>query len=379
MGIGGFLSDTFGGSNDYQSQIKGPDPSLFQSPDQQANKNMLQGALGSSQGAAPIAQAASGPNVALNDQYQSRGMQMNLANQLAQQAVGQGPSLAGQQLQQGLQQQLLQQRAQAASMGGDVNPFLAQRQLADQGAQAQQATNAQMAMARTQEQMNAQGALGGLTGQLRGQDLGNIGQQQQYGIQNAQLQQQANLANQGANLQQQNINNQASQYAMSGLLGLSSQQMQGNLAYAGMDQQSQLARDQINAGVAQGNAASAGKYGGAVFGGLMQGAAALASDERLKTNIDRGHVDAEMRDFLTALDPASYDYKQASHGEGRHWSVMAQSAAKSAAGRSFVQETPEGLALDTRKATGVALAALSHLHRRQDKLETLAQKALRRG
>jgi hypothetical protein len=103
------------------------------------------------------------------------------------------------------------------------------------------------------------------------------------------------------------------------------------------------------------------------------------SDERLKTNVDRGHVDAEMRDFLTALDPASYDYKQASHGEGRHWSVMAQSAAKSAAGRSFVQETPEGLALDTRKATGVALAALSHLHRRQDKLETLAQKALRRG
>jgi hypothetical protein len=199
---------------------------------------MLQGALGSSQGAAPIAQAASGSNVALNDQYQSRGLQMNLANQLAQQAVGQGPSLAGQQLQQGLQQQLLQQRAQAASMGGDVNPFLAQRQLADQGAQAQQATNAQMAMARTQEQMNAQGALGGLTGQLRGQDLGNIGQQQQYGIQNAQLQQQANLANQGANLQQQNINNQASQYAMSGLLGLSSQQMQGNLAYAGMDQQS---------------------------------------------------------------------------------------------------------------------------------------------
>jgi hypothetical protein len=86
-----------------------------------------------------------------------------------------------------------------------------------------------------------------------------------------------------------------------------------------------------------------------------------------------------MRDFLTALDPASYDYKNPQHGQGRHWSIMAQSAAKTAAGRSFVEQTPEGLALDTRKATGVALAALSHLHRRQEKLESLAQKALHRG
>jgi hypothetical protein len=87
-----------------------------------------------------------------------------------------------------------------------------------------------------------------------------------------------------------------------------------------------------------------------------------------------------MQEFLSALDPASYDYKQPEKdGAGRHWSVMAQSAAKTAAGRSFVEETPEGLALDTRKATGVALTALAHLHRRQDKLESLAQKALRRG
>jgi hypothetical protein len=320
-------------------------------------------------------------------QDQSRGMQLNLASQLAQQAAGQGPSLAGQQLQQGLQQSLLQQRAQAASMGGDVNPFLAQRQLAAQGAQAQQATNAQMAMARTQEQMNAQGMLGGLTGQIRGQDQGLAGMQQQGGFQNAQMQQQAALANQGASLQQQGLSNQAQQFAMGNMLGLSQQQQQANMAYAGMQNQTDLTNSQINAGVAGQNAANANGYGAAIFGGAAQGLSAYlgrpatASDERVKEHVDRGSVDDDMREFLATLDPASYDYKNPEkHGQGRHWSVMAQSAEKSRAGRSFVIEAPDGVKmLDTGKATGVALAALSHLHRRQDKLESLAQKALRRG
>src|SRR3954470_17659829 len=124
-------------------------------------------------------------------------------------------------------------------MGGDVNPFLAQRQLSDQGAQAQQATNAQMAMARTQEQMNAQGALGGLTGQMRGMDQNVAAMAQQSAVNNAQLYQ-----------QQQQINNQAAQYAMSGLTGLSAQQLQANMGYAGMQNQTDLANNQVNAGVA---------------------------------------------------------------------------------------------------------------------------------
>jgi hypothetical protein len=365
-GIGGALSDIFGGQSDYRSNVQGPDRSLFYAPDQHDNRVMMQRALNSSGVTAPQLGFNAGAQ-----QEQSRDMQMSLANQLQQQAAGQGPSVAGQQLQQGLQQQLLQQRAQAASMGGDVNPFLAQRQLSDQGAQAQQATNAQMAMARTQEQMNAQGALGGLTGQMRGMDQNVAAMAQQSAVNNAQLYQ-----------QQQQINNQAAQYAMSGLTGLSAQQLQANMGYAGMQNQTDLANNQVNAGVAGQNAANANAYGAALVGGAAQGLSAkLASDERVKEHVERNSVDSDMREFLAALDPASYDYKvPEKHGEGRHWSVMAQSAEKSRAGRSFVFDAPDGVKmLDTRKATGVALAALSHLHRRQDKLETLAQKALRRG
>lgn len=357
-GVGGFLSGIMGGQSDYQSNVQGPDRSLFQAPDQTANRNMLQGAMNASNNLAGHFNA--GPQ-----QEQTRGMQMNLANQLQQQAAGQGPSVAGMQLQQGLQQQLMQQRAQAASMGGDVNPYLAQRQLAEQGAQAAQATNAQAAMARTQEQMNAQGALGGLTGQMRGQDLGVAGMGQQHALANAQMGQQAR------------------QFGMEGMMGLSGQQLQANMGYAGMQNQTDLANNQINAGIAGQNAASANAFGTAILGGLSSGLGAglMKSDERAKTNVDREGVDNDMREFLQALDPASYDYKQPEKdGAGRHWSVMAQSAAKSAAGRSFVTPTPDGqLGLDTRKATGVALTALAHLHRRQDKLESLAQRALRRG
>jgi hypothetical protein len=393
-GVGGALSSLFGGQSSYQSNIAAPDQNLFKDRDQATNRIMLQNALAQSQGPqAPTVGYHGAQGADMGQQDQSRGLQLNLANQLQQQAAGQGPSLAGQQLQQGLQQQLLQQRAQAASMGGDVNPFLAQRQLGDQAAQAQQATNAQMAMARTQEQMNAQGALAGLSGQLRGQDQNLAQMQQQFGLQNAQLYQQSDLANQGARLQQQGINNQASQYAMSNLLGQSAQEQQAGIAYANALGQRDMANNQINAGIAGQNAQSANAYGTAIFGGLAQGGSAalgglalgggggaLKSDERAKTNVDRAGVDKDMQEFLSALDPASYDYKQPEKdGAGRHWSVMAQSAAKTAAGRSFVEETPEGLALDTRKATGVALTALAHLHRRQDKLESLAQKALRRG
>jgi hypothetical protein len=357
-GVGGFLSGVFGGQSDYQANVQGPDKSLFQSPDQVTNRQMLQGAMSGTN------QLAGGFNAG-PQQEQTRGLQMNLANQLQQQAAGQGPSVAGMQLQQGLQQQLMQQRAQAASMGGDVNPYLAQRQLAEQGAQAAQATNAQAAMARTQEQMNAQGALGGLTSGMRGQDLNVAGMNQQQALANAQLGQQAR------------------QFGMQGLMGLSGQQLQANMALAGMQNQTDLANTQINAGIASQNAQSANGFGTAILGGLSSGLGAgiMKSDERAKTNVDRGGVDEDMRDFLQALDPASYDYKQPEKdGGGRHWSVMAQSAAKTPAGRSFVVNTPDGqLGLDTRKATGVALTALAHLNKRQDKLESLAQKALRRG
>jgi len=374
-GVLGAVNDFLGLKNNFRANVQGPDASQFQSPNQQYNQNRLSTYLANAgQAQAPTATAAT---IDPSQQAQFRSQQNTLASQLAQTAAGQGVSPAQLQLQQGMQQQLAQQRAAAASVGGDVNPMLLQRQLADSAANAGQAMNAQAAIQRAGETMQARQALGGLLAQGREQDIGMAGQQ-------AGMQQQAALANQQAGMQQQGLNAQNQQWGLGQSMSLDQQQLQANIQQQQMAQQAALANAQINSGVAQSNtAANAQLFGGLLSAGSALGAAAITgpvapvkkvadniigSDENIKKEIDRG-VDKDMDDFLSQLDPASYEYKDPALGKGRHWSVMAQSAARSKAGRSFVVQTPDGLALDTRRGFGVALTALKHLADRQTVLE----------
>lgn len=383
------MSDVMGGKNNFNSAVQGPDQSLYRDIDKDRNTAMLQTQMAQAQRArAAQTQAASaggGATIATNQADQTRAMQNRLAGQLFQTAAGQGTTAAQLQLQQGLQAQLLQQRAQAASQGTDSNPFLAQRQLANQAAQASQATNMQAAQQQAADSAQAQNSLGSLLGTQRTQDQSVAGQQadlsQQAMLQNASMQQQASLANQAAQMQQQQINNQAQQFGMQNMLGLSAQQFAANQSLSAAQMQNDQYNNTTNAGVAGANAAAAGAYGQAITKGVMDAAAGAAhmSDENVKHNIDR-NTDRDMHEFLSTLDSASYDYKNPErHGPGRHYGVMAQSAAKSKVGSTFVLPTADGLALDSRKATGAALAALAYVNRRQDALESLAKKALRRG
>lgn len=115
----------------------------------------------------------------------------------------------------------------------------------------------------------------------------------------------------------------------------------------------------------QGNRQLIGGYLGA--GGQVAGAAAMASDERLKTDVSdaRGDIDA----MLEGLKPVAWNYKDERHGQGRWTGIMAQDMERSAAGARIVSDTPEGKMLDVRKAVSASLAASARLHERLRALE----------
>ena len=104
------------------------------------------------------------------------------------------------------------------------------------------------------------------------------------------------------------------------------------------------------------------------LGSIGAGIIASYSDERLKTNIDRGRGKADLMEFLSSLDVATYDKHV--FGHHRHETgIMAQSAERSKVGRQFVKEVKGYKSIDANAATGPILASLKFLHDRLDDLE----------
>ncbi len=116
-------------------------------------------------------------------QNQTRGMQMQLMQQLQDQAAGNGPSLAQMQLQKGTDQNISQAMALGASQRGAGQAGM-MKGIAQQQAQIGQGMANDSAMLRLQEQMQARQMLGsGLQG-MRGGDQAQSGMQlqnQQFG------------------------------------------------------------------------------------------------------------------------------------------------------------------------------------------------------
>jgi hypothetical protein len=139
-------------------------------------------------------------------QAQAQGYNMDLLNQLNAQAHGQGPSLATQQMQQGMDANAKQAMAlMAANRGG--NPGFAQYAAGQNLANANQNTAANAGMARTQEQLNAQGLLGSLGQGVANQAMNN--NQFNAGEYNRALGYDTRAQNDLAQLQNQQIGNQA--------------------------------------------------------------------------------------------------------------------------------------------------------------------------
>ena len=172
-----------------------------------------------------LGQAAQANAAQLNSQdAQFRNNQVALSNQLTNQMNGQGPSLAATQYQQAQEKNLAGQMGAAAAMGGR-NAGLSQRNLAMNAAAQGQQTARDVANIRTQEQLNATSQLANVSQQGRDQDIN-------LAAQNAQLQQQAALANQGATnqfaLQQGSMNMQNNQFNAGALNDRQLQQAQLN-------------------------------------------------------------------------------------------------------------------------------------------------------
>jgi hypothetical protein len=272
------------------------------------------------------------PQLAGGPQDQFRQGQMGQVQQLQGIASGQQQGAGELAAQRQVQNALAAQQAMARGARGG-NAGLAMRNAATNAAGLGLAGAGQAQQAALQDQQSAQGLLAQSLGQGRGQDIGLAGQ-------NAQLQ---------AGTQQ--LNDQLYQNMLQQLQGL------------GRDEQ--MAR----MGAWQANKAAPGLIGPLLSaGGQIGAAAALKSDERLKTDIDDAYDDVdEMLDNLVAK---RYRYQnEARDGIGPRVGIMAQDMERSRMGRDVVFEHPDGKALDVNKALSAALASAARLNERVRKLE----------
>lgn len=168
---------------------------------------------------------------------------------------------------------------------------------------------------------------------------------------------QINRANQtSANANQQEIYNK----------GLQQQQFQNQMSKAtGVTQQQGQQAANLQAQAAAAQQAQQAQTGALLNLGGTLGAAAIASDERLKKEIK----EYNSSDFLDALSPYKYEYKDKKFGDGEHVGVMAQDLEKTAAGAKLVMDTKEGKMVDYSKAGPAILASLAEINKRLKKVE----------
>lgn len=257
-----------------------------------------------------------------------------------------------------IQQALAAQQSQARMARGS-NAALAYRNAANQSA-ALGSTGAGMGQqAAIQDQQNAHAALTGALGQGRGMDVNvagqNAGFQQQAGLQNASFQQQTGLANAGF---QQGANQANAGFQQQG------QQLNSQNYLQLLQQLGNMDANQLQAQNAAGQ--NKGMAGPLLSAGGQIGAA-VASDERLKTDVTS--ADLEIDDMLDQLSPKAGRYKDEKYGKGEWNWVMAQDMERSSAGKRVVVDTPDGKMLDVNKALSTALASTARLNARLRELE----------
>lgn len=103
----------------------------------------------------------------------------------------------------------------------------------------------------------------------------------------------------------------------------------------------------------------------------------LISDENLKTNISSG--DRDVSDFMSKIGAHNYTYKDSAHNSPSHkqgqvyTSLMAQELEQTKLGKQAVIETPQGKMVDYARLGGVNLAAVSVIHKEQEKLKRQVQ------
>jgi len=317
-----------------------------------------------------------GYNAAIGGAQQDAQSQQQLVQQLQQQASGQGPSLADAQTQAALQNAYRQQATIAGSArGGGANLAAAQGQAAQAAMGLQSAALQGAAQGRIQEQLGAEQALGGLTSQMRAQQLqqaqmaGGLAQQQaQFQFGQNQLNQQGQLAyeamRQGVFNSQ--MGGQMAGEAQNAQTGLSQQQLAWQQQNAANQWQHQL----IGAGLMAGGAiigGPAGAAGGAAAAGAINGAS--TSDVRAKENVRP--AGNQIDDALAKMGAYQYEYNRPDLPPGTQTGTMAQQLAQTPAGAPVVGKDPYSgqLFIQGPQAQNFSLAALARLNERLAAIE----------
>ncbi len=363
-------------------------------------------------------------------QAQQRGEQTALAEALKAQAAGTTPSIAEMQARKAGERAIAQQAAMQAGQRG-AQAALGRREVG-RGTMALQADIArESGILRLQEQQEAQKQLGALTTQIRAQDL-DVAQSQaenklradlaNQGVdldivkQNAAAGNQAalanlqtltdnadrslkvSLANQGvdldvlkanaaagnatsianmqASLTQLGLDDAMQQAYMQNELNISKMEMDNLLDIAKLESSEEIAQASIDASRKAAEAQAKGSIIGGGLGALGSIGAAFVSDINLKKDIKSG--DKSIGEFLAALKPYDYKYKDEKHGKGAQNSVMAQDLEKSEIGKKAVIDTPEGKMVDYSKLLPAMLSANVDSNRRIIALEE-ALKARKKG
>lgn len=273
-----------------------------------------------------------------------RGDQQALVDRLRGQMSGQD-SLAQLQLRNATDANIAQQRSLAAS-AGPQNQAMMQRLAAQNIGRMNQGVGQQAAMLGIQERNAAANALGQVAQGARGQDL----QRGQF--------------NAGAQMQQTGLNDQ---YAM-GLRGLEMGNaglvQRGNMGYA-QDLTTRRGQD-LGQPLQPQNWERIAGVAAPIAG------AALMSDERLKTNVQRPD-ESELDQLIAYLKPQKYEYKDQRLGDGQRLGVMAQDVERGGpAGQALVSEQGGAKALDVPKSLGTALGLIGRLGERVDQMQKQA-------
>lgn len=351
---------------------------------------------------------------AMRDQYGARGAQTHaqqglgsLAGMYDAAARGMGPSQAEILSKATADRNMASALSMAKGQRGGMTPG-SLRAAQQANVQTGMETQAQMGALRAQEIAAAReglgrtyGAMGGLAGQQRGQDLGLYGQaqnQEQAYLGMGLKSEEQRMAGQQFNarlgfdewaarnrLNAATAENNANRDTAFGKLGLSDENAKEGVVPQGQSTWEKAGgfasglgslaahhetKNADNADEAEG--AKKGNLGGLMgLVGLGMKVASLMSDERAKESVSHG-PGTELRALLESVEPVAYSYKPgaaATEGHGRHVGVMAQDLERTPAGRSMVVDTPRGKMVDGGKMAAASLAAAADLDHRVRALE----------
>lgn len=289
--------------------------------------------------------------------------------------------IAGQE--QGRQKAIMQEMAQRGTLGGGQE--LAARLMSSQ-ASAQRAAESAEALEAEKYRRGLAGIsqAGGLAGQMRGQEFGEEAQKasaadviSQFNLQNRQRVQEANLARQrqvaDINVQTQHQKELAEkQHAVQQPGQKFQQELQLAGGKAGVYQTQAQTEAQKQAAEAAAGAQEKSAGMGLLGSVIGTGATLMASDERVKVNIEDGEQPIE--DMLDNLEPKKYEYTDEAYGEGEHVGVMAQDLENSELGDTFVEEDMDGTKMvDYQKMMPTLLASQTKQHEEMKEVKSKLQ------